>query len=601
MRRICIVIVLIFFFIPFISFAENKTALVIGNGAYQHFHELSKPRPEAKEMKNTLESLGFNVILVLDGTYEEMLEAIQTFETKLIQKGGVGFFHYGGHGVQVRGENYLLPVDKDIPDELRVKSRAINVSEVVGSMKTSGTSSNIIILDACRDNPLPATTRSAGSRGLAKLEAPINSLVVFSAEAGKTAQDGVFTPTLIEYLKIPGMDINEVMMKVRRAVYEKTEGKQVPGEYSQLFEPVYLAGTAYSADGNTPDLEPKFALGKAYGTITFNTVTPGTLYLDNSKHGEVPQGGAGEINDIKTGTCTIEMHYSDGTIEEKQITVLRDRITDVYFTYRPKSAELAGFILVEAGSFIMGFPEITSVDSEEENDDETTEGEGSAGEGNDSDNLKREVRISKDFFISKFEVTQAEYREIMGTNPSVKETGIGDDHPVNGVSWYDAVEFCNKLSIKEGLKPCYKGRAQSIQCDFSANGYRLPTEAEWEYAARGGRISKGFPYAGSEDIDNVGWYMENAGLKCHPVGEKQPNELGIYDMSGNVWEWCWDWHASFPAGAVADPTGPSAGSTRVCRGGCFFDKPDYCGTNFRNHHDPILINYPIGFRLVRMP
>jgi hypothetical protein len=223
-------------------YGENRTALVIGNGAYRHFQSLPRPRPEAIEMSNTLKALGFEVITVLDGSYDQMLDAVMSFERKLNQRKGIALFHYGGHGMQVGGENYLLPVDREIPDEMRVRSRALNVSEIVSAMRSSGAGSNIIILDACRDNPLPAATRSTSSRGLARLDAPVNSIVVYSADAGKTAQDGVFTPTLIEQMKIPGLTITEVMMRVRQEVYRKTGGSQMPGEYSQLFEQIYLAG-----------------------------------------------------------------------------------------------------------------------------------------------------------------------------------------------------------------------------------------------------------------------------------------------------------------------------------------------------------------------
>jgi formylglycine-generating enzyme required for sulfatase activity len=127
------------------------------------------------------------------------------------------------------------------------------------------------------------------------------------------------------------------------------------------------------------------------------------------------------------------------------------------------------------------------------------------------------------------------------------------------VSWYDAAEYCNRLSRKEGLRPAYSGSGTNISCDFTADDYRLPTEAEWEYAAKGGNKSGGYTYAGGNDPGSVACYKSNSGNKTQPVGGRPANELELYDMSGNVWEWCWDWYGSYGSASQTDPPGAVLG------------------------------------------
>jgi len=201
-----------------------------------------------------------------------------------------------------------------------------------------------------------------------------------------------------------------------------------------------------------------------------------------------------------------------------------------------------------------------------------------------------------DFYIGKYEVTQKEWTEIMGKNLS---NWKGDNLPVEKVSWYDAVKFCNKKSDKEGLTRCYSGSGTNTKCNFSANGYRLPTEAEWEYSARGGNKSKGYKYSGSHNIGSVAWYNDNSGRKTHKVGTKQPNELGIYDMSGNVREWCNDWYESYSSSSQTNPRGASSGSDRVLRGGSWDSYASCCRVAFRYYSYPDRSDYLIGFRLSR--
>jgi formylglycine-generating enzyme required for sulfatase activity len=176
-----------------------------------------------------------------------------------------------------------------------------------------------------------------------------------------------------------------------------------------------------------------------------------------------------------------------------------------------------------------------------------------------------EVRVS-DFSIMKTEVTQKDYAALMGTNPA-SGRGVGDAYPVYNVSWYDAVAYANKLSEHDGFTPCYTINGTDVTCNWSSNGWRLPTEAEWEYAARGGDLSKGYTYAGSNDTNAVAWILGDSWPWTHPVGTKAANELGLYDMSGNVWEWVWDAYGAYDSGQQTDPRGPAAGSSGANRGG----------------------------------
>jgi len=216
------------------------------------------------------------------------------------------------------------------------------------------------------------------------------------------------------------------------------------------------------------------------------------------------------------------------------------------------------------------------------------------------------------FSIGKYEVTQALYESVMGYNPSYFN-GFADSskRPVEQVTWYDALEFCNKLSEKERLQPVYAINdrkpatgypitSATVVANWSKNGYRLPTEAQWEYAAKGGNGSPGnYTYSGSNNIDEVAWYGENSGGAPQVVGTKTPNELGIYDMSGNVWELCWDWYGDYSSEAQTDPLGASSGPGRVDRGGSWLARAQYSHSAHRGYLNPFYRSYFIGFRVVR--
>ena len=169
------------------------------------------------------------------------------------------------------------------------------------------------------------------------------------------------------------------------------------------------------------------------------------------------------------------------------------------------------------------------------------------------------------------------------------------------MSWYDAVNYCNWRSKKEGLTPCYTINGTNVRCNFKANGYRLPTEAEWEYAARGGNKSKGYEYSGSSDPRDVGWYSSNSGSKTHPAGEKKANELGLHDMSGNVWEWCWDWYEKeyYRKSPKENPVGPSLGQSRVLRGGSWGNDVSIVRCSLRGYNIPSFAGGGLGFRIAR--
>lgn len=198
------------------------------------------------------------------------------------------------------------------------------------------------------------------------------------------------------------------------------------------------------------------------------------------------------------------------------------------------------------------------------------------------------VQISRGYWIGKHEITQQEYESIMGDNPSEFQ---GARNPVEKVSWNDCVSFCKKLTDQER-------RAGRLPEGYE---YRLPTEAEWEYAARGGSSGRSTKYAGSNSIGDIAWYGDNSGKKTHPVGQKQANELGLYDMSGNVYEWCHDWNGDYSSGSQTDPTGPGTGSDRVSRGGSWYYDASYCRVAGRDYYPPTSTPTNVGFRVVLAP
>ncbi len=224
-----------------------------------------------------------------------------------------------------------------------------------------------------------------------------------------------------------------------------------------------------------------------------------------------------------------------------------------------------------------------------------------AGKPLENDRPLRQVTLGS-FYMGRTEVTQAHYKRVMGVNPSEFKDGTdAAGLPVEQVNWFAAVAFCNKLSQMEGLQPAYTVNGADVSCDFNADGYRLPTEAEWEYAAKGGSQGaiENLTYSGSNTIDEVAWYVVNSGDATHPVAQKKPNVLGLYDMAGNVWEWCWDWAGGSGSSGQNNPTGPATGSYRYMCGGSWGDLAGHLRSANRRAFIPTAKSNDVGFRVVR--
>ena len=293
--------------------------------------------------------------------------------------------------------------------------------------------------------------------------------------------------------------------------------------------------------------------------------------------------------------------YTNNTYDKDKKAVAKQYVTTditLYAKWEEFDGIYDNFVFVGGGSFYMGDKSST-----------------------------RLVEITNGFYICDHELTQSEYEEYccykdLDCIPN-SEDGVGNEYPVYYVSWYDAIVYCNLKSIAEGLEPCYSisgeidptqwngikeidgkycsATSLSVSCNFKANGYRLPTEAEWEFAARGGNKSKKYIYSGSDIIYSVGWASTDTGRdSLHEIKKLNPNELGLYDMSGNVEEWCWDRFGKFNSYTTeVNPSGPSSGTTRVTRGGSSSTFKDYCTVYSRRDRDPNRPLPKLGFRLVR--
>jgi len=507
--------------------AIQRTALVIGNSNYEQ-GPLRNPANDARAIGNTLKGLGFDVTLHLDMNLRQMDEAVRGFGQK-IKDGGIGLFYFAGHGVQVEGVNYLAPVGARVEKEQDVKFEMLDVGKVTAEMEAAKNGLNILVLDACRNNPFIRAFRSQDS-GLAPINAPSGTYIAFATAPGTTASDGegengLYTQELLANLKQPGLRLEDIFIRTRVAVKKKSNDLQVPWENGALEGVVVLnedggadpaggSATTAAALPNSPMIRYS---GPPLSAIRFEKFM--TASLDES----------GQVRKREAGPAPIYVEdLGDGVKLE--------------------------MVFIRGGSFQMGSPRTEA--------------------GRDENEIQHPVSVNS-FWMSRYEVTQAQWLAVMGRltyQLSINE-GMpkGDDLPITSVSWPKAQEFITNLNELLKLK---KGK-----------GYSLPREAEWEYAARAGTTTP-FPYGATitPELANYKWETSYANGPTKPreysymnimkIGSFPANPFGLYDMMGNAGEWCEDWFGEYPPpakGEQVDPTGPAEGERRVIRGGEYGD------------------------------
>ena len=589
--------------------ASQRVALVIGNSAYftpsaeNIFAPLTNPVYDAQDMADILQQYGFEVNLLTNATYSKMTDAIDRFSAQL-ERDGVGLFFYSGHGVQVQNSNYLIPVGRNFADGSDIQDYAVKANWVLSKLEASATRVNIMILDACREEFQLEQRKGLPQNGFAVMGAT-GAIIGYAASPGEVAygntdtRNSLYTQHLLNALKKSNLPIELVFKETAMSVVQATEGKQNPWIGSNLignfcFGECQDTQATQQTSALLPVCQQHFDANRLISGRGGNALDcyEQVLQLDPAN------------NEALAGIQRIEGRYVS-LIAEALAQDQRDnaaRLIERLRMLNPDSPELpkfeaqmtptpsptpspvpaastptpvvvsqgpvAGtifndpvsgldFVWIPAGTFQMGCR---------------------APESCEDDEMPTHFVTLDGFWMAQTETTQGQWARALGPHPTA---GKGDLFPLEQLSWQEIQDFINRLNQQTGQ-----------------NCYRLPTEAEWEYASRAGSQSA---YAFGADaglLATYAWYQQNSQQALHPVGQRQANRWGLFDMSGNAWEWCQDWYGAYSETPQTNPFGTPSGDYKVLRGGSWNNPPESLRSAFRIWCAPE--NTCGGFRLVRI-
>ncbi|MDR2500316.1 MAG: SUMF1/EgtB/PvdO family nonheme iron enzyme [Treponema sp.] len=594
----------------------DARALVIGESDYTNgWARLSGVKDDVRAVQRLFEEQGFAVQTLENASGRALREGIEHF---LDQYGHAAdtriLIYYAGHGetLQLAGGKmgYIVPVDAPLPSSNRegFLRSALPMNQFQTWAEQYDCRHMIFIFDSCFSGTVFTTARGTPPVINENISRHTRQFITSGGENETVPDRSVFRTQLEAALREGEADLNrdgyvsgaELGMFLEDTVVNYSNATQRP-KYGKLRNPsldkgdfIFTAGNSRPA-GNTP---PPPVTSEAHtGSVTVTSEIAGMVLIDGRETGtRVKAQGSVTIANVSAGETVAAVRDDSGNITRAARNVaVRQGQTAAAAIERPRPAD---FVKIPGGTFMMGSPE-----NEPERFDDEARRQATAGT----------------FYMGKYEVTQKEWREVMGNNPSRFQ---GDNLPVERVSWYEAVEYCNKRSEREGLAPAYRidktGRDPQntnendavkwlVTWDRNASGYRLPTEAEWEYACRAGT---GGPFSTGNNIttDQANYdghypYNNNAkGVyreKTVNAGSFAANPWGLYDMHGNVWEWCWDWYESYSGNSQTDPAGPAAGSDRVLRGGSWLNFARNLRSANRGSYAPSDRGNDLGFRLVR--
>jgi formylglycine-generating enzyme required for sulfatase activity len=577
----------------------RQYALFIAIDAYRSWPALKKPVADAKEIRDILQQNYYiNEVIELYNQQATRANITKTF-MDLQSKLGVHdslFIYYAGHGHldEGSGTGFWIPVDGGL--DIYSQENWLPNAQIRGYISRFKTIHVFMVSDSCFSGDILNTTRSFPPQidnAYYRRAYGLTSRQVLTSGSSETVPDqSEFSAAIKNTLRkntAPLLDpfaiYNDVRLSVRSTtpLYGTLNQAQHQDGATFLFFRRQTAQPIPPPPSQPSTPSQPVATG---GSVTVESEIAGEIFIDGQATGRrIKAGGTETISNVSTGSTEVWVKDSSGAMIKAPTVMVRQGQTVTAVIERPIPPN---FVRIQGGTFTMGSP---------------------AGEPErfDYEGPQHQVTVSS-FYMGKYEVTQREYQEIMGTNPSNFK---GDNLPVEQVSWYEAIEYCNRRSQKEGLTPAYiisgTGDGRTVTWNRNANGYRLPTEAEWEYACRAGTttpFNTGNNITTSQANYNGDYpYNNNAGgtnrEKTTPVGSFAANPWGLHDMHGNVWEWCWDWFEDYGSGSQSDPVGASSGSYRVVRGGGWLSYGQIVRSANRIQITPSDRGNYLGFRVVR--